>query len=165
MLSLSPGADAVRIKVLKLWLWLWIPQLCESLSWLTKISWHVRNSQRYMPKWRSNNKPGFHSDHAAEWLLTHNLDHKCVESLFQKTLHNVFTRFQSGPAFFFPVTFSWASLGTEVWRRLSFVQDLDVFHYSRPRWGYTIPLASNAGRATRGARNKLPLLLGTVRPC
>lgn len=28
MLSLSPGADAARIKVLKLWLWLWIPQLC-----------------------------------------------------------------------------------------------------------------------------------------
>lgn len=100
----------------------------------------------------------------SEWMLTHNLDHKCAESLFQKTLHNVFTRFQSGPAFL-PLTFSWASLGTEVWRHLSFVQDLDVFHYSRPRWGYTIPLASNAGRATRGARNKLPLLLGTVSPC
>lgn len=83
------------------------------------------------------------------WII--NAQSRCYEAL-----HNVFTRFQSGPPFYFFMTVVWH------WSLAPFIlcSRFRHFYYSHPWWGYMIPLASNIGRPQWGARNKLPLCSG-----
>lgn len=69
------------------------------------------------------------------WII--NAQSRCYEAL-----HNVFTRFQSGPPFYFFMTVVWH------WSLAPFIlcSRFRHFYYSHPWWGYMIPLASNIGR-------------------
>lgn len=83
--------------------------------------------------------------HTSCWILSKSW-HKTwiinVQSRCYAALHNAFTRFHSGPPFYFFMTVVWH------WSLTPFMLCSRFRHlyYSRPWWCNMIPLASNIGR-------------------